>query len=95
MVTSVSLGAPQGARFGSIMQNSRRDSQKNAGPRATDQLSEADLELINALQIAPRVTWQDAGRILGVRPATLAARWERIESEGLAWITCYGVGDPT
>jgi DNA-binding Lrp family transcriptional regulator len=95
MQTSVSLWAAWRTRFGSIMQKSSRDSQKHAAPPATDQLSEADLELINALQIAPRVTWQDAGRILGVRPATLAARWERIESQGLAWITCYGVGDPT
>lgn len=61
----------------------------------SDVLSEADLELINALQIAPRVTWQDAGKILGTRPATLATRWERIRSEGLAWIVAYELGDPT
>ncbi|GAA2202733.1 Lrp/AsnC family transcriptional regulator [Sinomonas flava] len=58
-------------------------------------LTEADLELINALQIAPRATWQDAGRILGVRPATLAVRWERIRRSGVAWITGYSIGDPT
>lgn len=58
-------------------------------------LSEDDLELIHALQIAPRVTWQDAGDILGARPASLAARWERIRSEGLAWIVAYELGDPT
>jgi DNA-binding Lrp family transcriptional regulator len=69
--------------------------QKHAAAPELDLLTEEDLELINALQIAPRVTWQDAGAILGVRPATLAARWERIEADGLAWITAYGVGDST
>ena len=77
------------------MQNAVRHGRNHAAAAAAEPLSEDDLELINALQIAPRVTWQDAGRILGVRPATLASRWERIESQGLAWITCYGVGDPT
>ncbi|GAB4098347.1 Lrp/AsnC family transcriptional regulator [Sinomonas halotolerans] len=59
------------------------------------ELTEADLQLIHALQIAPRVTWQDAGAILGVRPATLAARWERIRRSGAAWVTAYSAGDPT
>ncbi|MDQ4488956.1 Lrp/AsnC family transcriptional regulator [Sinomonas sp. ASV486] len=77
------------------MQTLRPSRQNRADGPLLDVLSEEDLELINALQIAPRVTWQDAGAILGVRPATLAARWERLESQGLAWITSYGVGDPT
>ncbi|WP_138444147.1 Lrp/AsnC family transcriptional regulator [Sinomonas susongensis] len=60
----------------------------------SEALSEDDLELIHALQMAPRVTWQEAAVILQARPATLAARWRRIQSEGLAWITSYRAGDP-
>ena len=38
------------------------------------ELSEEDLALIHALQIAPRVSWADAAEILGVHATTLAAR---------------------
>ncbi|WP_077489096.1 Lrp/AsnC ligand binding domain-containing protein [Sinomonas mesophila] len=68
--------------------------QNHASADENLRLSEHDLELISALQIAPRVSWQDAGAILGAHPATLAARWERIRAAGLAWITAYSVGDP-
>lgn len=52
-------------------------------------LDELDLMVINALQIQPRVSWAALGRVLAVDPVTLARRWERIESEGLAWVTGY------
>jgi DNA-binding Lrp family transcriptional regulator len=57
-------------------------------------LSEDDLALLNALQIAPRVTWADASEILGVHATTLAARWERLRSDGASWVTAHLVGDP-
>jgi DNA-binding Lrp family transcriptional regulator len=61
-------------------------------------LDESDLALIHALQITPRVTWAEAAPILGSSPATLAARWARLRSEGMAWVTAYpgvGLGDLT
>ncbi|MEO5318191.1 Lrp/AsnC family transcriptional regulator [Arthrobacter sp. CC3] len=54
-------------------------------------LDELDLRLINALQIQPRVSWAALGRVLGVDPATLGRRWDRISTEGLAWVTGYAV----
>ncbi|WP_285727911.1 Lrp/AsnC family transcriptional regulator [Psychromicrobium xiongbiense] len=58
-------------------------------------LSEDDLLLLNALQIAPRVSWMDASEILGTHPATLARRWARLRSSGLAWTTAHLKGDPS
>lgn len=58
------------------------------------ELNEEDLQLVNALQIAPRISWSDAGRILGVHPTTLAARWERLKDSGAAWSTAHLMGDP-
>lgn len=58
------------------------------------ELSEEDLALINALEIAPRISWADAGEILGVHATTLAARWERIRGAGAAWVTAHLMGDP-
>ncbi|GAA4665174.1 MULTISPECIES: Lrp/AsnC family transcriptional regulator [Amycolatopsis] len=56
-------------------------------------LTELDLELLHGLQIAPRVSWAEAARILGSTPATLAARWARLRREGLAWVTAHRGGD--
>nr|WP_245192353.1 AsnC family transcriptional regulator [Arthrobacter pigmenti] len=50
-------------------------------------MAEADLELINALQIAPRGSWVELGAILDVHPTTLARRWQRLVSAGLARVT--------
>lgn len=50
-------------------------------------LSEQDLALVNVLQWAPRITWGDAGEILGTHPTTLAARWERLREAGKVWLT--------
>ncbi|MBP1134449.1 DNA-binding Lrp family transcriptional regulator [Arthrobacter sp. PvP023] len=57
-------------------------------------VSEDDLELINALQIAPRVSWSDAAGVLGVHATTLAARWDRLRAAGAAWTTAHLIGDP-
>lgn len=53
------------------------------------ELSEEDLALIHALQIAPRVSWAEAARVLGSTPASLAARWQRLRTAGLAWLTVH------
>lgn len=58
------------------------------------ELSEDDLALINVLQIAPRLSWADAAEVLGVHATTLAARWERLRSAGVSWITAHLIGDP-
>lgn len=52
-------------------------------------LEESDLQLINALQIAPRASWAALGRVLGSTPQALATRWERLASSGAAWIATY------
>ncbi|GAB4098122.1 Lrp/AsnC family transcriptional regulator [Sinomonas halotolerans] len=46
-----------------------------------------DLELVHALQIAPRATWTELGAILSRHPTTLAARWDRLSAEGKVWVT--------
>lgn len=58
------------------------------------EFSEDDLALLHGLQIAPRAPWLEAAEILGAHPATLARRWERLRSAGLAWITAHLKGDP-
>jgi DNA-binding Lrp family transcriptional regulator len=58
------------------------------------ELPQDDLELINALQIAPRISWTQAGEILGKHPTTLAARWQRLREAGLAWVTGTLLGAP-
>lgn len=58
------------------------------------ELSEEDLRLINALQISPRISWSDAGDVLGVHATTLAARWDRLKAQGAAWTTAHLMGDP-
>jgi len=55
-------------------------------------LDELDLRLVNALQIAPRVSWSEAGRILGSGPQVLAARWDRLVASGAAWVTVHPGG---
>jgi DNA-binding Lrp family transcriptional regulator len=53
-------------------------------------LDELDLALVNAVQIAPRGSWQVLGAVLGVDPSTVARRWQRITEQGLVWVTAYG-----
>ncbi|MFL4473023.1 Lrp/AsnC family transcriptional regulator [Paeniglutamicibacter sp. MACA_103] len=50
-------------------------------------VTEEDLRLIHALQIAPRISWSDAARILDSHATTLAARWQRLRTAGLSWVT--------
>ncbi|MFI5808176.1 Lrp/AsnC family transcriptional regulator [Streptomyces sp. NPDC051561] len=51
--------------------------------------AEQDLALVDALQSAPRAPWSRIGHAIGVDATTAARRWERLRSEGLAWVTAY------
>lgn len=51
-----------------------------------------DLQLVNALQIAPRVSWSEASQILDVGAQVLAARWDRLRASGAAWVTVHPGG---
>ncbi|MBX7551101.1 Lrp/AsnC family transcriptional regulator [Streptomyces sp. tea 10] len=49
-------------------------------------LSEDDLALIHALQLRPRASWSELGRVLGVDPVTVARRFNRLAEHGMAWV---------
>lgn len=55
--------------------------------QSKSELSDQDLDLINLLQWAPRITWGEAAEILEAHPTTLAGRWEKLRTSGLAWLT--------
>ncbi|WP_460065313.1 Lrp/AsnC family transcriptional regulator [Streptomyces sp. YKOK-I1] len=52
-------------------------------------LDETDLSLINVMQIAPRATWTEIGKVLDINSATAARRWDRLSEKGVAWVTAY------
>ncbi|WP_030249321.1 Lrp/AsnC family transcriptional regulator [Streptomyces violens] len=56
---------------------------------APTSLSGLDAQLVHALQIAPRASWQTLAPVLGIDPVTAARRWSRLEQAGLAWVTAY------
>lgn len=51
-----------------------------------------DFQIINALQIHPRVSWTQLGKILAVDSSTISRRWNTLLSERLAWMSCYDGG---
>jgi DNA-binding Lrp family transcriptional regulator len=53
-----------------------------------------DLQLVHALQVAPRASWAELGSILGRHPATLSARWNRLREDRMAWILGHLGGHP-
>lgn len=46
---------------------------------------ELDLQLLHVVQIAPRISWTQAGEILGLGSGAVAGRWNRMHAAGLAW----------
>ena len=52
-------------------------------------VDEVDLSLVHAIERSPRASWTELSAVLGLDPATVARRWDRLRREGLAWVTCY------
>ncbi len=52
-------------------------------------LDELDQRLLHAIQIEPRAAWTALAPVLGADPSTLARRWRRLSSEGIAWVTGF------
>ncbi|WP_330180999.1 Lrp/AsnC family transcriptional regulator [Nocardia sp. NBC_01503] len=52
-------------------------------------LDELELQLVNAIQLNPRASWNLIGGVLGVDPVTAARRWERLTALGLVWTSVY------
>ncbi|WP_228816689.1 Lrp/AsnC family transcriptional regulator [Nocardia transvalensis] len=50
-------------------------------------LTEAELQLIHALQLRPRASWTELSHVLGIDPVTAARRWDRLRTSGRAWVT--------
>ncbi|MFD3944859.1 Lrp/AsnC family transcriptional regulator [Streptomyces sp. NPDC058579] len=57
-------------------------------------LDELDLEILHALQLAPRASWARVGQVLSIDGATAARRWRRLEELGIAWVTCHPPHEP-
>ncbi|WP_405834174.1 Lrp/AsnC family transcriptional regulator [Streptomyces sp. NBC_01176] len=49
-------------------------------------LTEDELALINGLQLRPRASWAELGRVLEVDPVTVARRFGRLSDQGAAWV---------
>ncbi|GAA4987852.1 Lrp/AsnC family transcriptional regulator [Yinghuangia aomiensis] len=67
-----------------------QDSPSGAPPEPLDHVDRA---LIETLQINPRASWTAVGSVLRIDPVTAARRWQRLEQEGLAWVSVYPVVD--
>jgi DNA-binding Lrp family transcriptional regulator len=50
-------------------------------------LSQDEVALIDALQVAPRAPWATVGAVLDVSPVTAAKRWNALVETGSAWVT--------
>ncbi|MGV9379441.1 Lrp/AsnC family transcriptional regulator [Nonomuraea sp. NPDC003707] len=48
-----------------------------------------DFQIINALQIHPRVPWVQLGRILRVDPSTISRRWSALTQQRQVWTSCF------
>ena len=58
------------------------------------EMSLEDLQLIHALQLAPRAPWAALGEVLGRHPTRLAAAWQRLTDSGAAWVMGHEQPDP-
>lgn len=58
-------------------------------PPESAALSETDLALVEALQVAPRAPWTRIAAAVGVDATTAARRWNWLTGQGLAWMTAY------
>lgn len=55
--------------------------------RRPRELTENDIQLIDAMQANPRASWAQLGTALEVSPVTAMRRWQRLESAGEAWVS--------
>ena len=53
---------------------------------------ELDLQIVNCLQLQPRASWTLGGEALDVDPVTVARRWQRLSSAGIAWVSGRATG---
>ena len=53
---------------------------------------EADLAIVNCLQLFPRASWTLVGEALDIDPVTVARRWQRLSSAGTAWVSGRATG---
>jgi DNA-binding Lrp family transcriptional regulator len=53
---------------------------------------ELDLQIVNCLQLQPRASWTLVGEALDVDPVTVARRWQRLSSAGIAWVSGRATG---
>lgn len=56
---------------------------------------EVDLKIVNCLQLHPRASWTLVGEALDIDPVTVARRWQRLSSTGIAWVTGRATGQGT
>jgi len=53
--------------------------------------AEIDHQIVGALQINPRISWNQLGTILATDPTTLSRRWRRMTQDRVVWTTCFEV----
>ena len=52
-------------------------------------LDELDLAIVHALQIDARAPWTRVASAVGADSATVSRRWEQMQEDSLAWLTCW------
>lgn len=58
-------------------------------PEAPRMLDELDLAIVHALQIDARAPWTRIASAVGADSATVSRRFEQMQEESLAWLTCW------
>lgn len=66
-----------------------RESISTVSGHEADELGDDDQLLIAALQDRPRAPWREIGGATGVSESTASRRWERLRSQGHAWLSAY------
>lgn len=60
-------------------------------PEPRPRVDHLDLSIIHALQVNPRAPWTLVSQAVRMDPVTVARRWERLETEGIAWTTIHPI----
>lgn len=50
-----------------------------------DSLAEEDLQLVDAVQLNPRASWEKIGATIGLSAVTAGRRWRQLGASGAAW----------